>query len=503
MQSVRALLVMSAVLAAVACGDGRRSSGAPPSGVGPDGVLIRVPAAGGSAKAYRVGSDSMLWSSRASAPPLAALVGFDDFLGLVLAQTDSGEIIAIDLRLGGVQRLSEARLRRGLVSEGAAAFGLDAGGRILRLTPGATWNWPAPRGESRLVPNADGALIVLSSSDVETQVRRLIPPESGILDSTTVPRVRIAARTTAGDRLWLATDDGLVALSMRDLQQVLRLSIGDSMVALAPTPSGDRIFIATDDNGLRIVDRYAEAERGTVALPKPASALRMDPDGHYLLARVRGVDSAYVISIGTNRLVRTLATRWRDDLPLVTPDGRVLVVAGNDAVHVDVETGRERLRYRGGASDLWALVRWNGFRPRAAGLDRPVEFEEFVADSAATDSAVAALIASRYGDFSGIERAEPMAPMPTTQEPTEAPERESAPERSIWTVSLATLLTEERARTMAEGITVDGRKARAVPGYRDGVPVWRVLLGPYDSREDAERAGMASQLSYWVLEGMP
>lgn len=501
MQSVRALLVMSAVLAAVACGDGRRSSGAPPSGVGPDGVLIRVPAAGGLAKAYRVGSDSVLWSSRASAPPLAAMVGFDDFLGLMLAQTDAGEIVAIDLRLGGVQTLGEVRLRGGLVAEGAAVFGLDSSGRILRLTPAATWNWPAPRGESRLVPNADGALIVLTSSDVETQVRRLIPPESGILDSITVPRVRIAARTTAGDRLWLATDDGLVALRTRDLQQTLRLSIGDSMVALAPTPSGDRVFIATDDDQLRIVDRYAEKERGTVNLPEPASALRMDPDGHYLLARVRGMDSAYVISIGTNRVVHTLATRWRDDLPLVTPDGRVLVVMDNDVVHVDAETGRERLRYRGGASDLWALVRWNGFRPRAAGLDRPVEFEEFVADSAATDSAVAALIAARYGDLSGIGRAEPMTP--AAQGQTEAPARASASERGTWTVSFATLLTEDRARAMADDILVDGKKARVVPGNRDGVPVWRVLLGPFDSREAAERAGMASQLSYWVLEGMP
>jgi hypothetical protein len=503
MISVRTLLVMSAVLAAVACGDGRRSSGAPPSGIGLDGVLIRVPAAGGVARAYRVGSDSVLWTSRAPAPPLAALVGFDDFLGLVLAQARSGKILAIDLRLGGVQALGEARLRGALVSEAAAVFGLDSSGRILRLTPAATWTWPAPRGENLLVPNPDGTLMVLTSSDVETKVRRLIPPESGTFDSTTVPRVRLAARTTAGDRLWLATDDGLLALRTRDLQRMLRLSIGDSMVALAPTPSGDRVFIATDDNELRIVDRYAEKQRGTVDLPEPASALRMDPDGHYLLARVSGVDSVYVVSIGTNRVVRTLATPWRDDLPLVTPDGGVLLVAGNDVVHVDAESGRERLRYRGGSRDRWALVRWNGFRPRAAGLDRPVEFEEFIADSAATDSAVAALIASRYGDLSGIGRAEPMAPASGMQEQVEAAASENAPDRSTWTVSFATVLTEDRARTIAGDIVVDGKKARVVPGNRDGVPVWRVLLGPFDSRQAAERAGMASALPYWVFEGMP
>jgi hypothetical protein len=503
MLSVRALLVMSAVLAAVACGDGRRSSGAPPSGIGPDAVLIRVPAEGGLARAHRVGKDSVLWTARAATPALVATIGFDDFLGLVLAQDSTGNIVAIDLRLGGVQPLGTARLRGGLVSEGAAVFGLDSAGRILRLTPSATWNWPSPRGENLLVPNADGALLVLTSSDVETQVRRLIPPEQGTLDSAVVPRVRLAARTLAGDRLWLATDDGLLALRTRDLQEMLRLSIGDSMVALAPTPSGDRVFIATDDNELRVVDRYAEAQRGSVDLPEPATALRMDPDGHYLLARASGVDSVYVISIGTNRVVNTLATPWRADLPLVTPDGRVLMVAGNDVVHVDAETGREQLRYRGGAGDLWALVRWNGFRPRAAGLDRPVEFEEYVADSAATDSAVAALIASRYGDLGSIGRAEPMTPAPTTQGQSEPPSKLETQDRGTWTVSFATLLTEERARTMADSINVESKKARVVPGNRDGVPVWRVLLGPFDSRQAAERAGMESQLSYWVFEGMP
>ena len=440
MISVRTLLVMSAVLAAVACGDGRRSSGAPPSGIGPDAVLIRVPASGGLARAHRVGKDSVLWTSRAAAPALVATIGFDDFLGLVMAQDRDGKIVAIDLRLGGVQPLGTARLRGGLVSEGAAVFGLDSAGRILRLTPAATWNWPSPRGENLLVPNADGALLVLTSSDVETQVRRLIPPEQGPLDSAVVPRVRLAARTLAGDRLWLATDDGLLALRTRDLQQMLRLSVGDSMVALAPTPSGDRVFIATDDDELRIVDRYAEAQRGSVELPTPASALRMDPDGHYLLARAAGTDSVYVVSIGTNRVVNTLATPWRADLPLVTPDGRVLMVAGNDVVHVDAETGREQLRYRGGANDLWALVRWNGFRPRAAGLDRPVEFEEYVTDSAATDSAVAALIASRYGDLGSIGRAEPLTPAPATQGQSDAPARSDAQERGTWTVSFATLL---------------------------------------------------------------
>ena len=56
---------------------------------------------------------------------------------------------------------------------------------------------------------------------------------------------------------------------------------------------------------------------------------------------------------------------------------------------------------------------------------------------------------------------------------------------------------------MADRIRVDGRVARVVAGNRDGIPIWRVVLGPFDSRDDAERAGIASKLPYWVFEGPP
>jgi hypothetical protein len=277
------------------------------------------------------------------------------------------------------------------------------------------------------------------------------------------------------------------------------------VVALTTTPSGDRVFLASGQPSLQVVDRYTERLRDDIKLPSPAAALRMDPDGRYLLVRARGVDSIYVVSIGTSRVVNTVASEWRHDLPLVTPDGRLLLARGDDAVVVDSESGRERLRYLNGGTDVWSLVRWNGFRPRAAGLDRPVEFEEFAADSAAADSALAALLAARYGDISGIARA---APLPPTQgyEPARQPEpprRDVAPARGTWTVSFATLLDENRARAMADSIGFGGRRARVVLGNRDGVTVWRVLLGPFDTRPEAERAGMASRLSYWVFEGAP
>lgn len=497
------VVVVGAILGVAACGDLGRTASETSSGTGLDAVLLRLPAGGGVARAHRAGSDSVLWQSRDRVPTIAATLSFDDFLGVVLAQDRSGRVVAVDLRLGTVETLGEERLQGDVVAEGSAVFSLDSEGRVLRLTPVATWNWPAPGGASVLIPSPDGSLMLLATRGGSTTVRRVIPPETRVIDSTTIPGVRLAARTPVGDRVWFVTDSGLVSLANRDLSRALALPLSDSVIALEPTPSGDRVFLSTARGRLRIIDRYAEEERGTIALPTQGVALRMDPDGRYLLVRATGADSIYVVSLGTARVVNTIAAPWRDDLPLVTPEGNILVAQGDDALLVDAESGRERLRYTGGASDIWSLVRWNGFRPRAAGLDRPVEFEEFAADSAAADSALAALVAARYGDLGGVARSTPLPVQPRPAETGGTDPRRAPSMSGTWTVSFATLLSETRARAMADSIVVNGRHARVVGGTRDGVPVYRVLLGPFESREAAERAGMSSRLSYWVFEGAP
>lgn len=497
MRRLRSLFLL---LALQACGDKPRPAAPVPSGIGPDAVLVRVPSAGGFAVAYHAGSDSALWTSRDRAPVTEGLIGFDDFGGVVLGTDRQQQVFAIDLRLGSVTTLGTERLRNQMRAEGASVFGFGADGRILRITQAGTWNWQAPTGVDDIVPNADGALLLVTHARGGTTLRRLIPPDTRVLDSASLPRVRRVLRTAVGDRIWFDTDSGLIAVRARELTRALTVRVRDSVVAMEATPSGDRVYLATERPLLRIVDRFAGAERGTVELPRRATALRMDPDGNYLLARPDSGDAIMVVSIGTQHVIATLDGAWRDDLPLVTPDGGVLLARGRDVVLVDGATGRDRMRYRDGAADRWQLLRWNGFRPRAAGLDIPVEFEEFRADSAAADSALAALMAARYGNIGGITRADEPAPAPRQPLPPPAPRADG---RGTWTVSFATLLSEERAQDMAERIRVDGRTARVVGGSRDGVPIWRVVLGPYDTREAAERAGMASRLPYWVFEGAP
>ena len=74
---------------------------------------------------------------------------------------------------------------------------------------------------------------------------------------------------------------------------------------------------------------------------------------------------------------------------------------------------------------------------------------------------------------------------------------------TTFTLSFAALLSEANARTMAANIKVDGKPVRVVPGMRDGTTVYRIVFGPFATRDEAERAGKRSGLSYWVYEGAP
>lgn len=70
-------------------------------------------------------------------------------------------------------------------------------------------------------------------------------------------------------------------------------------------------------------------------------------------------------------------------------------------------------------------------------------------------------------------------------------------------VSFAGFLTEDRAKELAGKIHVGGENARVVTSSRDGSTIYRVVLGPYLTKEEAERAGKESGLAYWVFEGLP
>jgi cell division protein FtsN len=64
-------------------------------------------------------------------------------------------------------------------------------------------------------------------------------------------------------------------------------------------------------------------------------------------------------------------------------------------------------------------------------------------------------------------------------------------------------VSEAPALKRASAISVEGQQARVVVGQTNGTAVYRVVLGPYPTKADAERIGRASRESFWVYEGNP
>jgi cell division septation protein DedD len=317
------------------------------------------------------------------------------------------------------------------------------------------------------------------------------------MDSAVLPLSGRGVRTQVGDRVYFTVDSGLVGIKVKDLSPVGAIPLASRVSALAPTPSGDRLYVATvADSGLAVVDRYTESAKANIELPQPPSDLRMDALGRYLLARIPKADSAWVIAIGTNRLVGAVPTRWETDLPAVTPDGALALLGGKDVTFVDPEKLTVKSTIGGGAKDFWYFFAWDGFRPRAQGLDQPVTFPS---DSAQRDSLTASSTASNPGGTSTA---------PSRTDTSRAPSVAIAPptpgaQSTGFTVSFAALLSEDKAQLVANTIKVGGTTAHVVSTSTAGSPIFRVVMGPFATRDEANKVGRASRHEYWIYEGSP
>lgn len=458
-------------------------------------MLVRLPISGGAARAYRWGRDSVLWTSTQPVPALSHLIAFDADQGAVAFVDARGIPGRLELRLGVAIPAANTAMTSLASADGWAVFGVNPKREVQRLTPSGNWTYGSALTPRLLLPQPDGSLVLLNDLGNRSMLRRMHPPEARITDTASVPKAAFVVPTALGDRIYFATDSGLAGVRVRDLTRTRTVALRGTAIDAVATPSGDRVFVAfAGEPTVVVVDRYEERVVQSINIGSPASALRMDPDGRYLLAQRDGHDSVSVISVAESRVVRVLATRWREDLPLVAPDGAILTLDDSSAIDVEPVSGKVRRRFQGGAADLWALIRWNGFRPRAKGLDEPVSFD---ADSTESPAVAAA---DTVPNIAPPVRAAPgsAAAPPPRDEPSTAPKPALG-----WTLSFAALLDEQRALTLAQSIRVDGKSVRVVAGTRDGIQIWRIVSGPFATRDDAERAGRRTGLPYWVYEDSP
>lgn len=509
---MRRLIALTLAVAACSGDDRQASDTARPatSSRGPDALVLRLPREGGTARAYLFANlDSAIWSAAAS-PPVGRVLAFDQDGGLVAFTDEKGQPRRLDLRVGEVRTASKAKLSGVASANGSEIYGITAAGTVVRLTPSGDWTFKPPTTPQALFPQSNGQLVIAGAARAPLELWLIHPPDDEILDSASLSVVARGPRTQAGDRLYFASQRGLVGVRTRDLSPLKEARLPGDAAAMVPTPSGDRVYIAlTETPRIVVLDRYSESISATIDLPGPAIDLRVDPVGQLLLAKpAGGADSAWVVAIGTGRVVGSVATAWTADLPAFAHSSTIATLRGSDIVFVNGATLSQVRTVRGGGKDYWYFFYWNGFRPRSAGLDQPVTFG--TSDSILRRDTIAQQPLDSMRGTPPLRDASPTMlpppagyppPAPPQAGPT-APGAPAAPgSRSAgFLVSFAALLNERQAHEVAGGIAVGGMRARVLATQTGGTPIYRVVLGPYPTKEQADRIGRESKRQYWVYE---
>ncbi|MDQ3083157.1 MAG: SPOR domain-containing protein, partial [Gemmatimonadota bacterium] len=453
---------------------------------GPDQLVLRIPLGGGAARAYAYPAvDSILWSVQ-GAPAVDRVLGFDPDDGAVAVIDDAGQPRRIDFRATEVRLATRAKLSALASANGSDIFGITGKGDITRLNPAGDWAFVPPSPARLVFPQPNGALVIAANQGSETHLWLIRPTDDDILATRTLPVISRGIRTRIGDRIYFAVDSGLIGVLTRDLSPVKSVRLPSAPRSVVPTPSGDRLYAALGGRSeIAVIDRYTEDVSETIELAEEAEELRMDPLGQYLIAKGGG-DSAWVIAIGTNRVTGAIRTEWRNDLPAFAPDGTIVTARGDNVVFVNAGDLRDTRTIRGGGRDFWYFFAWSGFRPRPADLDRPVTF----------DSAPAPLPDSLRLQGDSVR-------MPTVRDASPSmiePPAMNEPMLRGYMVSFAAVLSEQRANEVAAGISVNGVRPRVAASPSGSSTIYRVVLGPYSTREEADRVGIESGRQYWVFE---
>lgn len=426
----------------------------------------------------------------AGAPAIDHILGFDADGGVFALIDQKGQPRRLDLRASEVRTASKEKLSGLASANGVNIYGVTAKGDVLRLSPSGDWTFTPPSPARWVFPQPNGSAIVAGNEGSRTNLWLIRPTDDQIVQSASLPLASRGVRTQIGDRLYFTVDSGLIGVKSRDLSPLKSVRLKQPVVAIVPTPSGDRLYVLQRaSRTLTIIDRYSDAVEGTVELPGTASELRMDPLGQTLLVRPSSGDSVWVVGVGSGKVQGSLRTEWRNDLPAFAPGSVIATVRGTDVTMTNAATLEDMNTIKGGAADFWYFFTWNGFRPRSVDLDRPVTFGS--GESASTDSGAAVMTDSTGQPLPIRDNQPSMVNLPPALTP---------PSDKGYVVSFAAVLSPEKATEIAAGITIGGAHPRVAPTQSGGTTLYRVVLGPYATRDEADKVGRDSKRQYWVYE---
>jgi hypothetical protein len=439
------------VLGLAACGGGGDTGRLPdaPRTHSPASVL-RLPRDKGAARLYRLPTlEPSAWKQTDKLPALATVVGADLEQRLVYAVDDKQNLVGLDLESRRVRPFL-SKVRQAAIGPDGALYAVDTGSTVTQFVRRAP-----VRFRTKLASAAPGSLFGTQHGSL------VVVPERGrgeaVLLSSDQARAAAslpageAAATYLGDLVAVAADTAVVLYEPQARTPVRSLPVTGAR-SVAFSPSGHRLYVALQEGDIRVLDRLSGESLETIELPGPARDLRMHFYGHWLLARPETGDSVWVLDLTTNELAGTVAARWGRDLPVVAGERTLLIRAGGDVRARDLGADGFPVtgEVDGGAEDAWLPLAWLPAGEDAA--DEPV-------DTAAADSVPAG--ATVYLQVSSSRNPE-------------------------WAQELT-------AKLKGAGLPA------AVIAPKRGEEAYRVVIGPYATREQAEATGRTLGMPSFVI----
>ncbi|CAN5837775.1 hypothetical protein BH24GEM1_BH24GEM1_21700 [soil metagenome] len=431
----------------------------PAVGRGPEvTTVLRLPRAGGAARLYRVPTlEPSAWKLDDKLPPLQRTVGADPDQGFVFLLDKKRNVIALDLETRRL-RPSVEQVRHATVGPDGALYAVDTASSVIRLvrrTP-VRFRSKLQGSPSELHGTMGGALVARLAGD-QPKVEILgsdRPPAS-----FAVPAGR-QALSLWGDLVAIAAESAVVIYETEgdsdgDRDRI-SIPVSGGAKAVMFSPSGHRIYVARASEGLLVIDRMSGQKLLEIDLPGPAIGLSGDLFGQWVLVRPASGDSAWVVDVGRAGFIGTVDVEWDDDLPAVVSPNTLLTRRGTRVVAVDLAAKGfpERGEVDGGAEDAWLPLTWHP--PQEEGV--PVN----------ADSAALAAAADSAGKGASVYL------------------QVSSSQNPAWAQELSQKL---RAAGLPAAVLKPARSDEA----------YRVVLGPYATREQAEETGRGIGMPSFVV----
>jgi len=391
-------------------------------------------------------------------------VGSDLDERLVYAVDADRRLVAVDLETRAVRSNLLQDVRTAAIAGDGSLYAVDGEGRVthlLRRTP--TRYRTALPGPPRHLFGALNDRVAAITAGADARIL-LIGEATEVTDFPAPPGE--ATATWWGDLLAVGSPDGIALYDTQRREQRGTIPMSGPPRAIAFSPSGHRLYVARERGDLVVLDRFSRQELAVVDLDQPVQAIRTDVTGRWVLLRPAAGDSLWVMDATTNRVAARVSADWAADLPLVAGAATLVVRHGDDLEAWDLSqapTARSGT-IRGGAADFWTLIAW-------------------VPAARASEAAAAVQQASATQDSVIVFGAIPVPPLGPTAETFL---QVSSSQNPSWARELARQLT-------AAGYSASVRD----PGTSD--EGYRVVIGPFPTREAAEEVGRQLGRPYFVL----